>query len=132
VIDIYRAVAAAQNSVPVQKVTRQQRDRAKAFPLTGAGNLIDRLNDMRAGVLKAELVHADAGEVLPVEEEPKHQCQNCERQFGEDELVNPIPDLGQRVAPGEPMPSGECPACGALCQPLIEPAPNAKEAPEGK
>ena len=36
----------------------------------------------------------------------------------EDELVNPIPDLAQRALPGEPMPSGECPACGAVCQPV--------------
>lgn len=43
-------------------------------------------------------------------------CQDCSTVFTEDELVNPIPDIGQRVGPGEPMPSGECPKCGALCQ----------------
>jgi hypothetical protein len=46
------------------------------------------------------------------------KCQDCCRVWDLDEL-RPIQDLGQRVAPGEPMPSGECadPECGALCQP---------------
>ena len=44
-------------------------------------------------------------------------CQNCSTILTEDELV-PARDLGQRVAPGEPFPSGECPDCGALCQEL--------------
>ena len=46
-----------------------------------------------------------------------HECQNCGTQFSEDEL-KPIEDLGQRVAPNEPMPSGQCPECGALCHPV--------------
>jgi hypothetical protein len=59
-------------------------------------------------------VTANASEFF-TEEELSEQCQNCGRLFKEDELVNPIPDLEQRVAPGEVMPSGECPACGAVC-----------------
>ena len=59
-------------------------------------------------------VTADASEFF-IEEELTEQCQNCQRLFIEDELINPIPDLTQRVAPGEVMPSGECPACGAVC-----------------
>ena len=43
-------------------------------------------------------------------------CQNCGRKW-HDELLEDIKDLTKRVAPGEPMPSGECPDCGALCQP---------------
>ncbi len=46
---------------------------------------------------------------------PLFECQNCDEKFTEGELINPIPDIGQRVAPGEPMPAGECPKCGALC-----------------
>jgi hypothetical protein len=43
-------------------------------------------------------------------------CQDCDWR-GPDEDLREIKDLHQRVEPGEPMPSGECPACGALCQP---------------
>lgn len=50
-----------------------------------------------------------------------HQCQNCDAIHPECALA-PIQDLGQRVEPGEPMPSGECPDCGALCQPVSPPA----------
>lgn len=47
----------------------------------------------------------------------RHECQSCGFMGREEELVNPIPDLEQRVGPGEAMPSGECPACGAVCHP---------------
>jgi hypothetical protein len=63
-------------------------------------------------------ITADASELLVPEDELTEECQNCQRRFKEDELINPIPDLAQRVLPGEPMPSGECPACGAICQPV--------------
>jgi hypothetical protein len=43
-------------------------------------------------------------------------CQNCDWE-GPDEELKPVKDLFQRVDPGEPMPSGECPKCGCLCQP---------------
>jgi hypothetical protein len=43
-------------------------------------------------------------------------CQNCGRIWDEVLLVTPVTDIDQRVSPGEPMPSGECVACGALCQ----------------
>jgi hypothetical protein len=42
-------------------------------------------------------------------------CQNCEQTWELSEL-NQIKDIFQRVAPGEPMPAGECPDCGCLCQ----------------
>lgn len=48
-----------------------------------------------------------------------HQCQNCEKNWTEDELKE-IKHLEQRVLPGEIMPSGECPECGAVCHPLTE------------
>jgi hypothetical protein len=43
------------------------------------------------------------------------ECQNCGKRWTEDELLLPIPHLEERVSPGEPMPSGECPECRALC-----------------
>jgi hypothetical protein len=44
------------------------------------------------------------------------ECQNCGTLWGDD-LLNPVEDIGQRVGPGEPMPSGECPDedCRAVC-----------------
>lgn len=47
------------------------------------------------------------------------RCQNCSWQ-GPRADAHPINDITQRVDPGEPMPSGECPKCGALCQPIEE------------
>ena len=47
-----------------------------------------------------------------------HHCQNCDDNVFEQEL-NAIKNLHQRVMPGEPMPSGECPNCGMLCHPVI-------------
>jgi uncharacterized protein len=41
------------------------------------------------------------------------RCQDCAWK-GDEMDCNAIEDLFERVAPGEPMPSGECPTCGAL------------------
>lgn len=43
-------------------------------------------------------------------------CQDCLWE-GEEADCDPIDDIFERVSPGEPMPSGQCPLCGALCQP---------------
>jgi len=51
------------------------------------------------------------------EENTRHRCQNCEREWPTRDL-RPIEDFELRVAAGEPCPSGECRDCGALCQPL--------------
>jgi len=49
-----------------------------------------------------------------------HRCQDCGDQFRDDQVVplDQVKNLLERVSPGEPMPSGECPECGALCQPI--------------
>lgn len=41
------------------------------------------------------------------------ECQDCEWR-GHIDDCKPIKHLHERVAPGEPMPAGECPECGAL------------------
>ena len=51
-----------------------------------------------------------------VEKEAIHVCQNCDARWTENDLL-PICDLEDRVFPGEIMPSGECPDCGAVCHP---------------
>lgn len=55
------------------------------------------------------------------------ECPNCAWRGTEDDMkrVYPdIPDLAARMAPGEPVPIGECPECGALCHPVDPPAVN--------
>ena len=64
----------------------------------------------------AEIVEIDNnGDEIP----PRSACQNCDW-TGPEEALDPIKDIHQRVAPGEPMPSGECPKCGALCHEIEE------------
>ncbi len=51
-----------------------------------------------------------------------HKCDNCDTCYQEDELINPIRHLEQRMTPGGVVPSGECPDedCGALCYPITK------------
>src|SRR5579883_204001 len=44
------------------------------------------------------------------------QCQDCEYICRESELKWPFDGPFERVSPGEIMPAGECPKCGALSQ----------------
>lgn len=48
-------------------------------------------------------------------QEPLSRCQNCEWLGIPVIGLEAIPDLTQRISPGEAVPSGECPECGALC-----------------
>ncbi len=50
-----------------------------------------------------------------------YRCGNCAFVTFNLEVLPPIKDLLHRVAPGEPMPAGECPTCGALVH-LVEDA----------
>lgn len=53
----------------------------------------------------------------------KVECGNCGKVWDEEELTRvfpDIPDLAERIAPGEPVPSGECPECGALVHAVRE------------
>ena len=43
-------------------------------------------------------------------------CQDCDFETSDIEFLEPIDDITERVEPGEVMPAGECPECGALCQ----------------
>ena len=50
------------------------------------------------------------------------ECQDCGALHGPGYpyRLEPIDDLFQRVEAGEPMPSGQCANCGALCQLVSE------------
>jgi len=47
----------------------------------------------------------------------RHECQDCGKIVATHAL-DPIRHLHERVSEGEDMPSGQCPACGALCHPV--------------
>lgn len=52
-----------------------------------------------------------------IEPKSRHVCDNCDGRWrGEDLQI--IADFQERVTPGCPCPSGECPTCGALCYPV--------------
>jgi len=55
----------------------------------------------------------------PETEPDLQECQNCGSVWDAEDLRE-VEDLHMRVAPGEPMPSGECPSCGAVCHPHDE------------
>lgn len=57
-------------------------------------------------------------------ENPKSECGNCNWVGIPIVGTEEIQDLSQRVDSGGPVPSGECPACGALC---YEIKPNKKD-----
>jgi len=53
----------------------------------------------------------------------KVECDNCGRISDERDLARvfpDIPDMMERIAPGEPVPFGECPDCGALVHAIRE------------
>jgi len=53
-------------------------------------------------------------ERLEVATEPSEICDNCGGTFNPDDLVFPIKDAWMRLEPGDIVPDGECPLCGAL------------------
>jgi hypothetical protein len=62
----------------------------------------------------------NGGTITPMDKvsvQELHQCQNCGKTFTEDQLAEITHGIWERVSPGEIMPSGECPKCGALCHP---------------
>ncbi len=56
------------------------------------------------------------------------ECGNCDWTGYESEIDEEIVDFWSRVSPGETMPMGDCPECGALCHLVCEPAPVAPAA----
>lgn len=55
--------------------------------------------------------------IVPKHKEDRSACQACGKEWADEDLNEPRA-LSVRVEPGEPMPSGECPHCGSLCQPI--------------
>lgn len=42
------------------------------------------------------------------------KCPDCGSNIRTEDLIYPIPDVSEKVLPGEAMPQGECPECGGL------------------
>jgi len=64
--------------------------------------------------LIAELTPPDVGFAAASVSQGEHcQCQNCDWS-GPVHDAEPVHDIWSRVAPGETMPAGDCPECGAL------------------
>jgi hypothetical protein len=57
-----------------------------------------------------------------IETEYRCHCANCDWQ-GSWAETRDVRDFWQRIAPGEVVPAGECPHCGALAHPLPQPEP---------
>jgi hypothetical protein len=51
-----------------------------------------------------------------------HKCDNCGKIHDAIDLLG-MEDLHLRVEAGNPVPSGECPSCGALCYPYTKRLP---------
>ena len=51
------------------------------------------------------------------DDDPIDVCDNCRKEY-KREMLCEIKDYFQRVEAGGMVPSGECPACGALCYPI--------------
>jgi hypothetical protein len=61
------------------------------------------------------IVFKDDGVTIAPEDDRAVECQNCDW-VGVESDLNPLEEQGifDRVGPGETMPAGECPECGAV------------------
>lgn len=48
------------------------------------------------------------------------KCENCGKAWKPEELAEITHGIFERVQPGDLMPAGECPDCGALCHAIIQ------------
>jgi hypothetical protein len=55
--------------------------------------------------------------------DPMIACEDCGERFTDEQDLDVIDDMHERVDSGEIMPCGQCPKCGCLCHydPLIRP-----------
>jgi hypothetical protein len=88
--------------------TKRDEKTVKTFPSAS-------VREARAGLIPSE--ETDGQSVAD------NVCQNCDGKFRDDQLEEITHGIWERVSPGELMPSGECPDCGALCHPIQKPIP---------
>lgn len=106
-----------------------------------AGGIVEHVATPDANVLVIDFQELEAGAKLPDMSDDhkallKHhapsvlddiarytvhfRCDNCDAGYHSVSELKPVPDLEQRVAPGELVPVGECTACGAVVHPVAE------------
>jgi len=83
--------------------TKRDEKTVKTFPS-------ESVREARAGLIPSEETDGQNA--------ADNVCQNCSEKFRDDQLEEITHGIWERVSPGELMPSGECPSCGALCHPL--------------
>ena len=49
-----------------------------------------------------------------------YECPGCGAHLDLGSVIYPIPDVEEKILPGEPMPVGECPECGELIEAEID------------
>jgi hypothetical protein len=93
-----------------------ERDRPKRPQSHGRSpsSLIDHLTVEYARAKSASIAAKDRELTAQKEASPRVNCDNCPW-IGSERDCGEIQNLSGRVAPGEIMPAGECPECGALC-----------------
>jgi hypothetical protein len=105
------------------KLGNIQRGTIFTFAISESGaflwaNAEDAVGVIEPGIwLDMEQIDPNPDGTFTDHEDERSECQNCRLTWKDDELKE-IKDLSERVAPGKPMPSGECPECGALCHPM--------------
>jgi hypothetical protein len=93
-----------------------ERDRPKSpqrVPLRPA-SLVDHLTVEYGKAKQASIAAKDRELKAQGEASPRVSCDDCEWS-GRERDCEEVQSLHARVAPGEIMPAGECPECGALC-----------------
>lgn len=60
---------------------------------------------------------------MDLPEDAPAQCDDCGWTGPASQTNQDIPHLTERIAPGETVPTGECPECGALCHYVAATAP---------
>jgi len=96
-------------------------------------------NKLKAALAQPRSCHTEASapagrsaqEQSATREVEVYSCQNCGWETEDPSQLHEIEDLLERVAPGEPMPHGQCPECGALCHLEKRKLPAGTKSPAG-
>jgi hypothetical protein len=89
--------------------------KVKKWPGEKDKNVFARVASREVRETRAGLIPSEETDGLTLK---TNICQNCRKPFADHDLDEITHGIWERVSPGEIMPSGECPNCGALCHPI--------------